>query len=487
MSRRVHTLAAIATLAITGGVARADEVTHWIGVLQQAIRVEGGPPCPIGRSCAMVTVAMYDALNSIVGTHEPYLIAETVEAGASGEAAVAAAAHRVLVALYPEQQPMFDEELAARLALIPDGPAEASGISCGQACADHMIAHRLDDGSGDEIGYKFGGKPGDYITPEDLPAETPAFTPWWGNTRPFAMTTTSQFRPAGPLGHTVMRDLLRSPGYATQLNEVKSLGAVGSTTRTADQTALAFFWANDVDGTYKPPGHLLNITREISDSLGLSLGENARLFALVGLAIGDAAIVGWDAKYNTDIDLWRPITGIRQANTDGNPATTRDSAWLPLNAFTPPFPAYISGHSTFAGAWVASVRHFLGTDSLTFTITSEDPFFNALPGAGPRTFHRLSDAGREDALSRLYLGVHWRFDCEDGYDAGESLGDYVGRTFLRPLCPADFNLDRTLNSQDFFEYLAAFFADSRHAEFNHDGAINSQDLFDFLAAFFAGC
>jgi hypothetical protein len=485
-SRRSSAVAAVLALSCSG-FALADECTHWNGVLLQAIRTTGGPPCPIGRACAMMHLTVYDAVNSISRTHQPYFAFEEVDAGASKEAAIAAAAHRVLVELYPVQQKMLDAEYADRLALIPDGPAKDAGMALGESCAGVMMSHRVDDGSNNPIEYVFGTNPGDYVTPEDVSPNTPPFNPEWGASLPFAMTSGTQFRPVGPLGHTVMSELLQSAEYATQLNEIKTIGARDSKVRSDEQTRIAFFWANDVNGTYKPPGQLLNMTAQISESLGLTLEENVRLFALVGLAMGDAGVVAWDAKYNTDIDLWRPISGIRRADTDGNPGTEADPEWLPLNSFTPPFPAWISGHSTFGGAWAAVAAAFFRTDNVSFTITSEDPFYAKLPDAGPRSFESFSEAGFEDAISRIYLGVHWRTDCEDGYASGHALGSYIGETFFDALCPADFNADGVPNSQDFFDYLTAFFADNWRAEFNGDGVRNSQDLFDYLTAFFAGC
>jgi hypothetical protein len=487
-SLRLLMLAAGAVTALTGAV-QADEVTHWNGVLNQAIRVNGGPPCPIGRGIAMMNATIYDAVNSITRTHQPYIGFDKAAPGASMEAAVAAAAHRVLVEIYPAQAAFFDAEYAARLALIPAGESRDAGMALGESCAGIMMKHRADDGSNNPVDYVFGGNPGDYVTPEDLPPETPPFNPEWGDSLPFSFKgDPGQFYPAGPCGgFTNMSELLQSATYAEHFNEVQSFGARDSKTRTDDQTRLAFFWANDVNGTYKPPGHLINMTIEISNALGLTLEENVRLFAMVGLAMGDAGVISWDAKYNTATDLWRPISGIRRADTDGNPATEADPAWLPLNGFTPPFPAWMSGHSTFGGVWAATMAEYFGTDNISFTITSEDPFYAALPEHPPRSFTRFSDAGFEDAISRVYLGVHWRTDCEDGYASGAALGHHIGQNFFGALCPADFNLDGTPNSQDFFDFLNAFFEQSWRAEFNHDGALNSQDFFDYITAFFTPC
>jgi hypothetical protein len=203
----------------------------------------------------------------------------------------------------------------------------------------------------------------------------------------------------------------------------------------------------------------------------------------VGLAMGDAGVVAWDAKYDTNIDFWRPISGIRHADLDGNPHTVADPNWLPLNSFTPPFPAWISGHSTFAGAWAGVMAEFFGTDNVTFIGTSEDPFYAQLPSHPDRTFHSFSSAGLEDALSRIYLGVHWRTDCEDGFSAGQA----IGQNFLGTPCAADFNHDGQLNAHDFFDFIHAFFAGDPSADFNHDGTVNAQDFFAFFQAFLRGC
>ncbi len=487
MTGHLRLLICAGSVAAITGAATADVVTHWNEVLQDMIRATGGPPCPIGRAVAMTQLAVYDAVNSIDRTHEPYLGFVSAPEGASMEAAVAGASHRVMSNLYPSQQAVLDAQLAASLAAIPDGPAKTDGLAVGHAAADAILAARANDHSADPMPYTYGTNPGDYV-PTFPDFTQPPFSPGWGHVTPFAMTRGDQFRPRnGPLGLRNMRTLLRSREYAEIFNEAKSLGSLHSTARGDEGTRIAFFWANDVNGTYKPPGHLCHITEIISNDHHLSMVENARLMALVGLAMGDAGIVAWDAKYDTAIDFWRPITGIRLAGTDGNSRTTADPNWEPLNPFTPPFPAWISGHATFAGAHAGVMAEFFGTDHATFTIDSEDPFYNALPLHGPRTFHRFSDAARENAFSRIYLGVHWRFDATDGNAAGFALGHYIGQNFLRPICPADFNHDGHLNSHDFFDFVHALLNGDESADFNHDGHLDARDLFAFIDAYLAGC
>ncbi|MGH3701941.1 MAG: vanadium-dependent haloperoxidase [Pseudonocardiaceae bacterium] len=233
------------------------------------------------------------------------------------------------------------------------------------------------------------------------------------------------------IGFSSYADLLHSNLYANQVNEVKRLGqfdAEARGNRTPEQTKIALFWSNDVDGTYKPPGQQLDHTRIISQQRGLTLQQNARLFGLLGLALGDAAIASWDSKYDTQIDLWRPETAIQLAGTDNNPATTADPAWKPLllnqagnTHVSPCFPAYTSGHATFGGTWARVLQRYFGTDAITFTGTTDDPQARGMT----RTFTSLRAAGEEDAISRIYLGVHYRFDADFGLSSGRSVADFV--------------------------------------------------------------
>jgi membrane-associated phospholipid phosphatase len=425
----------------------ADVVTDWNTMYIEAIRQTGGPPCPIARAGAIVHAAMYDAINSIVQTHEPYAMPTTAPATTSQEAAIAVAAHDALSAVYPQPEllAMFDAMLAAHLDAIPDGPDKDAGMALGGTCAAGIMALRANDGADNDDPYVFGKGPGHWIpTPPDY---TAPLSPNWPGVTPFTMTSSDQFRPLalGPAGYTNMTDLLLSPEYAAAYDDVKSIGAIDSATRTAEQTLIARFWANDRDGTFKPPGHLNYIAQVVADQQGNTLFENARLFALLNLALGDAGIVAWDTKYSYDIDLWRPITGIRQGNTDGNPATIVDMRWTPLshdpevNGFTPAFPAWASGHATFGAAHAAVLREFYGTDAITITIGSDDT-----PGEF-RTYDTLTEAAIENGRSRVYLGVHWQLDADAGYDAGTRLGAYVVQNFLRPLDEAPtYGLDDLL-------------------------------------------
>lgn len=430
---RITRIAALvlAVSVLIAASAHADTVTEWNAIWLDCVRATGGPPCPIARAGGMVHAAIYDAVNSIYRTHEPYLSSLPAPRDASPEAAGAAAAHDVLVYLYPGRQTILDAALTASLDPIPNGRAKAAGMQVGSQAALNIIEARRNDGSDNDTPYVPGTAPGDWQP--TFPDFTAPFSPNWGHVTPLVMISGDQFRPVGPLGLTDMHRILTHPKYTQMFRDVKELGARDSRKRSEYQTRTAFFWANDVDGTYKPPGHLNHIAQVLSAQRRLSLAENARLFALLNIALGDAGIVAWDCKYDTNVDFWRPITGIREADTDGNPQTVADPSWEPLNAFTPPFPAYNSGHATFAATAAAIFGRFFGTDRMTYTITTDEPLYT---GAA-RTYRSFSEAAKENAQSRIFLGVHWQFDADDGLAAGAALGEYVFSRILRPATAAE--------------------------------------------------
>lgn len=416
-------------IAVSTPAARADVVLDWNNVWLDCIRATGGPPCPIARAGAMMHAAVYDAVNSIDRDYQPYLGRLHAQPNASPAAAAAVAAHDVLAALYPTRQSILDAALTTSLLGIPNGHDRDRGIEVGGAAAQRTLADRANDGSTDATPYVFGTLPGDWqLTPPDY---SPPASPNWGHVKPWVIQDGAQFRPAGPLGFADMSALLASPGYAAIFNEVKSLGARKSAARTPYQTQTAYFWANDVNGTYKPPGHLNVIAQALSSGQGLTLSENARLFALLNISMAEAGMCAWDCKYASPIDFWRPVTGIRQADPTLNPLTLPDAAWLPLNAFTPPFPAYVSGHATFGAVAAAIFTRFFRTDHMTYSIGTDEPLYTG----SPRTFNTFSEAALENGRSRIYLGVHWQFDADDGYQMGTALGNYIYEHALQPTHP----------------------------------------------------
>lgn len=409
-------------------------VTNANDVFLQAVRVHGGPPGPIARGAAIMHLAIHDAVVAITKTHKPYLPGLSGNATDDVRAAVRHAAHGILVHLYPAQQDIFDAVLAGVENGIPTTADELAGRALGDASAQAMVDHRIHDGYDDTTPYAENMRPGSW---RRAPGASPA-TPNWGTVTPFSLNGASQqgwlatYRPPLPGGASTVPDLLRSADYTAQLNEVKELGRFDSATRTADQTEIGHFWANDLDGTSKPPGQLFTMTKTVAVSEGLSVPETARLFALVAVAMADAAVVAWDAKYNTVLDLWRPDTAIQQAALDGNALTVADPFWQPLSVsyggqrFSPPFPAYVSGHATFAAAHGQMMANYFGTDAMSFTVTTEDPFAVGTP----RAYTSFSDAARENGRSRVYLGVHYQFDADMGYVAGTDVADHVFGTLL---------------------------------------------------------
>ena len=394
-----------------------DSVIDWNANLLNAVRIDRTAPPLASRNMAMVHTAIYDAVNAISKTYQVYHVDTVAPADASAEAAVAAAAHRVLVELYPKQKVTFDAELAFSLAEIPDGTAEDSGVALGEFVAEQILDWRSNDGSNTVVAYNPGTQPGEWQpTPTDYAG---AVLPQWPSVTPFALTSGSQFRPDGTFA-------LNSAEYTADFNQVKELGRFDSTTRTAEQTEIAKFWA-DGGGTYTPPGHWNQIAEQTAVSQGNTLLENARLFALLNIGLADAGIAAWDAKYT--YNSWRPITAIRQADTDGNPNTISDPTWKPL-IVTPPFPEYISGHSTFSGAADAVLTSFFG-NNLSFTTNSI-----GLSGVN-RSFNNFTAAASEAGISRIYGGIHFLKANEDGLKTGRDVGSYVVENFLKSNVQSD--------------------------------------------------
>lgn len=407
-------------------------------------------PTRTARGLAMVHAAMFDAANSIVPQYQPYLIHIPGARGASLDAAVARAAHDVLVALYPRQTPIFDEKLAESLGRIRRPVERMRGQMVGAIAARIILWARQNDGSDDDMPYEPGMLPGDHRA-DPLHPDQGYLTPLWGKVTPFAITSPEDFpiTPPPPLD---------SPEYSEAYNEVKEVGRVDSELRTEEQEIIGVFWAYDgTPGLGAPPRLYNQIVRVIAEQQGNGVLENARLFALVNLAMADAGIACWNDKYR--YSFWRPIVGIREADPgtgpsgfgDGNPDTEGEIDWEPYGApasnasgtnFTPPFPACGSGHATFGASALHLVARFYGTDEISFDFTSDefngittDQFGNVRPVV-TRHYDRLSDAIEENGQSRIYLGIHWRFDKTCGIDQGTAIADAVFDDCLKPRRPA---------------------------------------------------
>jgi membrane-associated phospholipid phosphatase len=409
----VSGLCAAALLGVAGPV-RADVITDWVNITVGVIHNDKTPPPKASRALAMVQVAVFDAVNSLTGGYNPYFVADPAPVGASPEAAALGAAHKITVALFPGQQPFLDGEFGDSEGSIPDSVAKNLGLAWGETVAGKILALRANDHSGDVVTANF--PTGALWWVRTPPALADPLLPNWPLVTPWGVDDIARFRPAPP-------PVPASAGYKAAFDEVKALGRVDSTARTADQTQIALFWA-DGGGTATPPGHWFLIARGIAIAQNLSLIQNARLFALLGIAEADSGTAAWDAKYY--YNFWRPITGIQEADVDGNPDTAPDTAWTPLIA-TPPFPSYISGHSTFSAAAARILGLFFGNDAFNFTVTSD-----GLPGV-QRSFTSFSQAAQEAGQSRIYGGIHWQFDNTAGLATGRALAEQI---FYNNLTPA---------------------------------------------------
>jgi hypothetical protein len=406
-SRTISLLTAVFASILTGAT-RADVVTDWnqTTLATQAAVAGGIRTPPASRALAMVHLAISDSVNAIDRRYRPYAVDALADPGASAEAAAAAAAYAVLVNLYPSRQADLDAAYAASLASIADGSSKTEGISVGESVAAVILALRSADGSAVTLPYTLAPGPGIYVP------DPAALFVSWGNVTPFALRSGSQFRAEGP-------PALSSEEYSADYNEVKSLGDVNSTARTLDQTEAALFWQENSQIHWNRIAHLA------ADANQNSLSENARLFALLNVAIADTAIAGLDTKYT--YNFWRPREAIRAGDTDGNANTIGDPAWTPLN-YTGVHPDYISQHSAVGGAAAQVLAWYFRKDEFSFSITT-----STAPGGVFRSYDSFSQAARENLNSRIWLGFHFRKACEDGLKQGKQVANFVVHHFLKPI------------------------------------------------------
>lgn len=355
------------------------------------------------RTFAMVSIAVHDALNGIEGKYARYASSAS-DPLASPVAAAAQAAHDVLVALFPAQQSDLDGKLATSLGAVNDQDALARGVALGETAAADLLALRAGDGSNVVTPYTPTLLPGRWRpTP---PANAPALEPGWGNVTPFGMSSGSQFRSAAPYA-------LDSAEYTADWIEVRDYGSASSSVRTADQTSYAHFW-------YEPSA--VGWNRLARAALALrhkNIWKSARLFALMNTAIADGYIASFDSKYF--FDNWRPITAIREADSDGNPDTIQDAAWTPLRP-TPPIPDQTSGHAVAGFAARAALVEVFGEDvGEPITMTSA----TAVPAGSTRSWETFTQAAHENAESRIVVGIHFRKACDDGETQGRAVGDWI--------------------------------------------------------------
>lgn len=413
-----------------------DAVTSWNAALLKTVRHSTAPsadipgllikppPPMVAKYLAMVSGAMFDAINAVEQQYESYLPGIIQESNASAVAAGAVAAHNVAASVYDNQEALdlWDKTLAEIMATVADGSGKTLGIQVGEQVATAMINNRANDGSSATVSYTPGTQPGQWRP--TAPGFTAATLPQWPDVTPFALASGDEFRPtAAPA--------LDSAEYAAAVDEVKSLGDINSTTRTQDQTNIALFWA-DAGGTGTPPGHWNQIAIDVGLQHGQSLLQNARMMALLNYAMADAGIASWDAKYAYNV--WRPIDAVRLADTDGNASTQSNSNWTPL-LNTPSFPSYTSGHSTFSSAAAAVLTELFGTVSFTTMAdvgsTGAWPPSDNIAGLQVRSFTSFQQAAQEAGVSRVYGGIHYSFDNTAGLALGNSVGQLVMASLLQ--------------------------------------------------------
>jgi membrane-associated phospholipid phosphatase len=442
---------------------RAVVVRHWNQIALNASGLDHTPvaqgenrvfgeqlgPGRSSRAMAILHVAVFEVVNAIEGQYKSYVGLGSAKVGTSSNAAVSQAAHDTLVSLFPSQAAAFDGALKNELAEIPDGLMKANGIVLGKMAAAIVLAARAADGSQHSeprVGIEFltSNDPGKWR--QDPLSQIPlALGAYWGKVKPFVLERADQFRAPVP-------PRLDSAEYATAYNEVMLLGGDGvitPTTRTIEQTKIGTYWAYDGTPSLCAPPRLYNqIAMRIAHQMGTDTDvlELARLLALVNVAMADTAIAVWESKYY--YQYWRPVTGIRESDKhtgpsglgDGNPDTVGDPAFSPLGApasnltgpnFTPPFPAYPSGHAGFGGAVFQILRSFYRTDRIAFTFVSDE--YNGVTRGRSgvvrplldRSFSSLSHAEKENGQSRIYLGIHWGFDKTEGSAQGHLVAHYV--------------------------------------------------------------
>jgi len=413
---------------VASSIVRADEVTDWNQHMLRAGTVGGTSPLVMSRVAAIVQASVFDAVNGIERKYTPVRVPPGGAAGASPRAAAVEAAYAALVVLYPAQKSTFDARLAVSLTAIASDPHEtsagmASGIAWGQTVANGILSWRATDGFTPAPPPFLGGTAVGEWRPTP-PGFMPGAGPQFAYMTPWVIGAPSQFRPGGP-------PALTSARYAADFNETKTMGSISSSVRTADETIYSWFWAastatylwNQVADSLIERGD-----RDEDDDSGRwgerrnSLLENARVLALLDLAMADAAIACWEAKYH--YVFWRPVTAIPLGDTDGNPATIADPSWMPLFA-TPAHPEYPSGHSTVSGAAAVVLASFFG-EKAHFTMDND-----LLIGV-TRSFSSFSQALDEVKNARIFAGIHFRSACDDGQTTGIQVANYVLDNALLP-------------------------------------------------------
>jgi len=389
-------------------------ILQWNRVLMQTVATPGQHPATIMpvRSYAIMHAAMFDAVNSIDGSYTPYLIEVPGTKQASKEAAAAQAAHDVLAALYPTRTAVFDAELRASFEGIRENRLR-QGIRVGQTVAQRILTARANDGWNiTPPAYNLPPTPGNW---QPVPPTTGATFTHYPLVQPFAVNSGTQFAPDPPPAMT-------SAEYTRDFNEVREIGSVTSGVRTADQTKVAQLWA----GVNTPTNFLFvwnNVARTVALARNASTVELARLFALLNISMHDALQTSFASKFQ--YGLWRPVTAIRRADEDNNPDTAPDVNWSSLIG-NPPYPTYAGNNAAIGTSQSTVLALFFGRDDIAFAHTWDGA------GGATRGYAGFTAMADEEANSRIYGGIHFRFDNVAGQSIGRNVGNYVFQNFMRP-------------------------------------------------------
>ena len=386
--------------ALFATVARGDVIMDWNTKADALAAEKQLLNAPNTRGQAMLHIAMFEAVNAIERRYAPYKLNLTADKTASREAAAAAAAYGVLLALHPDKKADLDATLAASLAGIAENEAKSKGIELGKQAAAGVIAMRENDGSNTPEDYRPATTAGVYV-PTTIPIESTS-----SKVRPFVMASASQFRAPPP-------PALTSETWTKDVNEIREIGSSVSTRRSAEQTTIARFWFFTGPRTYNA------IVRQIATNRKMDLVDCARLYALTSIATADAFTAVFDAKYA--YNLWRPITAIRNADLTSNPATPREASWQPLGT-TPMHPEYPCAHCIVSSTVATVLQNVVGDEVGEITLTSP-----TAPGV-TRKWTRLQDYSNEVSSARIYAGFHYRFSTEAGREMGKKIGDLTVAT-----------------------------------------------------------
>ena len=403
-------VAVLALVACAPGIAAGDAVSDWNAIMQTT--VSGQPPFPQARFAAITQLAVFEAVNAITGDYKPYLGTVPAAPGASAEAAAIAAAHRILVTYFPTAVATLDAARVSSLAMIPDGPAKTTGVATGEAAAQAMLAARTGDGSETaEFYLPSSTNAGEWQLTPSCPATGGVFL-HWRKVKPFGIESADQFRLDAP-------PALTSPRYTRDYNEVKQVGGgVSNTERPSDRADVATYYA-----AVTPIGIFNPAARQLSAARGSTLSENARTLALLNMAISDGAVAVFDTKYH--YNFWRPETAIRFIGDDGNSRTDPDSSYMPF-ILTPCFPSYPSAHGTLSGAAREVLERIFSDATESFTVSNA-----AVPGI-TLNYTKLRQITDDISDARVYGGIHYRFDQDEGAELGRKVGEYIFRNRLEP-------------------------------------------------------